>query len=192
MIIRWISLVPSKMVKILEGTGRVISISARASDCPAHWRVLMPVQRRSHGSPPATLAGGVPLHRHVQRRVGPCQAIRGDERNAKRLLTELDSRDAAAAMRVYADEIDTRAAELKAPGTQAARGWAEGIRQHAERTDPLNGPLRLEEVTSCSHEEPQRHMRDWSTQGRNGARRGLVSHGQGSLPSPGGTPILAA
>src|ERR1700722_4994018 len=38
------------------------------------------------------------------------------ERNAKRLLTELDSRDAAAAMRVYADEIDTRAAELKGPG----------------------------------------------------------------------------
>ena len=34
------------------------------------------------------------------------------ERNAKRLLAELDSRDAAAAMRVYADEIDTRAAEL--------------------------------------------------------------------------------
>jgi hypothetical protein len=33
------------------------------------------------------------------------------DRNAKRLLPELDSRDAAAAMRVYADEIDARAAE---------------------------------------------------------------------------------
>lgn len=87
------------------------------------------------------------------------------ERNAKRLLAELDSRDAAAAMRVYADEIDTRAAELEAPDAQAARGRAEWIRQHAERTDPLNGPLRLEEVTSCSHEELQRPMRGWSTHG---------------------------
>ena len=32
------------------------------------------------------------------------------ERNAERLLAELDSRDAAATMRAYADEIDARAA----------------------------------------------------------------------------------
>jgi len=38
------------------------------------------------------------------------------ERNAKRLLAELDSRDAAAAMRAYAGEIDTRAAGMEAPG----------------------------------------------------------------------------
>lgn len=87
------------------------------------------------------------------------------ERNAERLLAELDSRDAAAAMRTYADEIDTRAAALEAPAAQAARGWAEWIREHAERTDPLNGPLRLEEVTSCSHEELQPHMHGWSTHG---------------------------
>lgn len=37
------------------------------------------------------------------------------ERNAERLLAELDSRDAAAAMRAYADEIDARAAALEAP-----------------------------------------------------------------------------
>lgn len=30
---------------------------------------------------------------------------------------------------------------------------ADWIRQHAENTDPLNGPPRLEEVASCSHEE---------------------------------------
>ena len=97
-------------------------------------------------------------------------------------------------MRVYADEIDTRAAELEAPGAQAARGRAEWIRQHAERTDPLNGPLRLElgEVTSCSHEELQRHMRGWSPTGRTGTKRGLVWHRLGSLPSPAGAPILAA
>jgi len=65
------------------------------------------------------------------------------ERNAKRLLTELDSRDAAAAMRGYADEIDARASALKAPAARAAREWAEWIRDHAEHTDPLNGPLRL-------------------------------------------------
>lgn len=66
------------------------------------------------------------------------------ERNAERLLAELDSRDAAATMRAYADEIDARAATLEAPAAQEARGWAEWIREHAERTDPLNGPLRLE------------------------------------------------
>ncbi|HEV3380689.1 MAG TPA: hypothetical protein VG142_06885 [Trebonia sp.] len=37
------------------------------------------------------------------------------ERNAARLRGELDSRDAAVAMRVYADEIDARAAALEAP-----------------------------------------------------------------------------
>ena len=114
------------------------------------------------------------------------------ERNAKRLLAELDSRDAAAAMRVYADEIDTRAAELEAPDAQAARGRAESIRQHAEHTDPLNGPLRLEEVTSCSHEEPSGPCAAGAPTGRTGTRRGLVSHRQGSLPSPAGASILAA
>jgi hypothetical protein len=36
----------------------------------------------------------------------------GYERNAERLLAELGGRDAAAAMRAYADEIDARAAAL--------------------------------------------------------------------------------
>jgi hypothetical protein len=57
------------------------------------------------------------------------------ERNAKRLLAELGSRDAAAAMRAYACEIDAHAAELENPDAQAAREWAKWIRQHAERTD---------------------------------------------------------
>jgi hypothetical protein len=46
------------------------------------------------------------------------------ESNAERLLAELDSRDAVATMRAYADEIDARAATLAAPAAQAARGWA--------------------------------------------------------------------
>jgi hypothetical protein len=87
------------------------------------------------------------------------------ERNVKRLLAELESRNAAAAMRVYADDIDSHAVELEVPDVQAVREWAEWIREHAEHTDPLNGPLRLEEVTSCSHEELQPHMHGWSTYG---------------------------
>jgi hypothetical protein len=87
------------------------------------------------------------------------------ERNAERLLTELDSHDAAAAMHAYADKIDAHAAELEDPDARAAREWAEWNRVHAERTDPLNGPLRLEEVSSCSHEELQAHMHRWSTHG---------------------------
>jgi hypothetical protein len=87
------------------------------------------------------------------------------QRNAERLLTELDSRDAAAAMRAYADEIDVHATELEASDAQAAREWAEWIRDHAERTDPLNAPLLLAKVTSCSYEELQPHMHGWSAHG---------------------------
>jgi hypothetical protein len=39
----------------------------------------------------------------------------GYERNAERLLAELDGRDAAAATRAYADAIDARAAALEPP-----------------------------------------------------------------------------
>lgn len=41
------------------------------------------------------------------------------ERNAQRLLAELGSRDAAATMHAYADEIDARAAALSAPADRA-------------------------------------------------------------------------
>ncbi len=87
------------------------------------------------------------------------------ERNAKRVLTELESRDAAAVMRAHADEIDARATGLEDPDAQATREWADWIRQHADRTDPLKGRLLLVEVTSCSHEELQPHMHGWSTYG---------------------------
>jgi hypothetical protein len=65
----------------------------------------------------------------------------------------------------YADEITTHAAQLEAPDAASAGEWARWICQHAERTNPLNGPLRLIEVTSCSHEELQRHMNGWSAYG---------------------------
>jgi hypothetical protein len=81
------------------------------------------------------------------------------ERNAKRLLAELDTRDAVAAMRLYADEIDARAAVMEALAAQAAREWAAWIRGHAERTDPQNAPLRLEEVTLLqSRRTPVAHV----------------------------------
>jgi hypothetical protein len=75
------------------------------------------------------------------------------QRNADRLVADLARRDTAAAMRAYADEIAVHAAGMEVSDSQAAREWADWIRQHAERTDPLNGPLRLLQVTSCSHEE---------------------------------------
>jgi len=85
------------------------------------------------------------------------------ERNAQRLGDELVRRDAAAAMTAYADEITAHADELDAPGAAAAREWAAWIRLHAERTNPLNGPLRVLAVTSCSHQELEPHMNGWST-----------------------------
>jgi hypothetical protein len=65
----------------------------------------------------------------------------------------------------HADEITTHAPQLEAPDEASAREWASWIRQHADRTNPLNGPLRLIEVTSCSHEELRRQMNGWSTHG---------------------------
>jgi len=87
------------------------------------------------------------------------------ERNAERLRAQLDSRDAAAAMRAYAGQVDARAEALEAPDAQAAREWAAWIRAHAARTDPLNGALRVAKVTACSYEELQRHMNGWSAHG---------------------------
>lgn len=68
-------------------------------------------------------------------------------------------------MRAYADEITAHAAGLEESDAQAAREWADWILQHAENTDPLNGPPRLDEAASCSHEELQPHMHGWSTYG---------------------------
>jgi hypothetical protein len=87
------------------------------------------------------------------------------ERSAERLRAELDSRDAAAAMRAYADEVDARAEALEGPAAREAREWAAWIREHAERTDPLNGTLHVAKVTSCRYEELQPHMNGWSAHG---------------------------
>lgn len=84
-------------------------------------------------------------------------------RNAERLCDELARREAAAAMRAYADDIDAHAASLESSARAAAEDWAGWIRRHADKTDPLNGPLQIVEVTSCHHEELQPYMNGWST-----------------------------
>lgn len=68
-------------------------------------------------------------------------------------------------MRAYADDMAAHAAELEASDAQAAREWADWSRQHAERTDPLNGPLRLVQVTSCSLKNSGSTWNGWSTHG---------------------------
>ncbi|MET8424850.1 hypothetical protein [Nocardia sp. NPDC004860] len=86
-------------------------------------------------------------------------------RNAEQLREQLARRDAAAAMHEYADEIDARAAQLVASDAQAAYEWADWIRRHAQSSDPINGPLTVLRVESCTHEELQPHMNGWSTHG---------------------------
>ena len=44
--------------------------------------------------------------------------------------------------------------------------WAEWIREHAERTDPLNGALHVAKATSCSYAELQPHMNGRSAHGQ--------------------------
>ncbi len=87
------------------------------------------------------------------------------QRNAEKLRDELARRDAAAAMREYANEIDAAAAQSTDLDSEDAHDWANWIRQHAEATDPLNGPLCIVQVSSCSHDELQPHMKGWSTYG---------------------------
>lgn len=86
------------------------------------------------------------------------------ERNAEQLHDQLRRRQAVATMRVYADEIEARAGQLDQDRKDAVR-WAAWIRQHADRTDPLNGALRPLHITSAKHEDLAPHMSGWSTYG---------------------------
>ncbi|AYF77733.1 hypothetical protein D7D52_32380 [Nocardia yunnanensis] len=87
------------------------------------------------------------------------------ERNAEHLRDQLTRRDAATSMRAYADEVNAQAARLGDDAAEAAREWADWIRRHADRTDPITGPLAVVRLTSCSHDELEPHMRGWSTHG---------------------------
>jgi len=84
------------------------------------------------------------------------------QRNAELLGDQLERRRAVVAMRAYADEIGARAEQLNGPHTEEARKWATWIRQHADRTDPINGPLHLLRITSASYDDLQPHMNGWS------------------------------
>jgi hypothetical protein len=87
------------------------------------------------------------------------------DRNAQLLGDQLQRRQAAATMRTYAAEVDARAGELNDRDRDEARQWSAWIRQHAERTDPINGPLRLLRVTSASHDDLGPRMNGWSSYG---------------------------
>lgn len=87
------------------------------------------------------------------------------DRNAAQLDDQLDRRQAAAAMRMYADDIESRTEDRDEPARTEAIEWAAWIRQHADRIDPLNGPLRLLRVRSASRDELEPHMNGWSPYG---------------------------
>ena len=123
------------------------------SEAEAQW-----ARKRTNAATPSARPAGKRSRREAFTKVAY-------ERNAQRLGDELARRDAAAAMTAYADEITARADLLDAPGAAAAREWATWIRRHAERTNPLNGPLQVLAVTSCSHQELEPHMNDWSIYG---------------------------
>jgi hypothetical protein len=87
------------------------------------------------------------------------------QRNAEMLRDQLQRRHAAAVMRTYADEVIAQADRLDDPDADEARNWSAWIRQHADETDPINGPLRLTGVTSASRDDLEPHMNGWSTYG---------------------------
>lgn len=87
------------------------------------------------------------------------------ERNAELLRNQLQRREAADTMRAYAAEVEAQAEHLDDPAAEEAKKWSEWIRQHAARTDPVNGPLRLLRVTSASRQDLEPHMSGWSAYG---------------------------
>ncbi|WP_340699060.1 hypothetical protein [Cellulosimicrobium funkei] len=81
--------------------------------------------------------------RLVQRRWAQVRAAAVEKyRYAKRadqLEAELERRESARQMRAYADEITAGAGDLDGEGQADACAWADWIREHASKTDPLNG-----------------------------------------------------
>lgn len=86
-------------------------------------------------------------------------------RNAEQLRDQLERRQAAAAMRSYADEVEARAEQLNDADSVEARKWSTWIRQHADRTDPVNGILQPLRITSASYADLEPHMNGWSSYG---------------------------
>ncbi len=68
-------------------------------------------------------------------------------------------------MRTYANEIEVRAEQLNASDADEARKWTAWIRQHADRTDPINGPLQLLSITTARYADLEPHMNGWSAYG---------------------------
>lgn len=87
------------------------------------------------------------------------------QRNAEMLSDQLQRRQSVAAMRTYAHEIEACALQLNASDAEDARKWAIWIRQHADRTDPINGPLQLLSITSASYDDLEPHMNGWRAYG---------------------------
>jgi hypothetical protein len=87
------------------------------------------------------------------------------ERNAELLREQLERQQAAATMRTYAEEVEARAEQLSDPDADEARKWSDWIGQHADRIDPINGPLHILRVTSASHDDLGPHMNGWSSYG---------------------------
>lgn len=87
------------------------------------------------------------------------------ERNAKQLHDQLERRQAAAEMRVYAQEIETQAEQYGGIEKEEAFKWAAWIRQYADQTDPISGPLRPLHITSAKSDELEPYMNGWSVYG---------------------------
>lgn len=87
------------------------------------------------------------------------------QRNAEMLDEQMRRRQAVAAMRTYANEIEARAEQLNASDADEARKWTAWIRQHADRIDPINGPPQLLSITTARYADLEPHMNGWSAYG---------------------------
>lgn len=87
------------------------------------------------------------------------------DRNAAQLREQVEQWQYVTEMRNYADAVADRAAELNGEVRAEAAAWAEWIREHADRVDPLLRPLERLRAKSATHDELGPHMNGWSTYG---------------------------
>lgn len=85
-----------------------------------------------------------------------------EKKREEQLSSEMHRRETALRMLRYAAEVEEHATTMDPLAWAAAIRWAQWIRQHAVRTDPLDDRLQLLEVSDATPTELEPYMGQWS------------------------------
>lgn len=113
---------------------------------------------------------GLTQQRWAQIRAAAVEKYRYAKR-AEQLEVELERRESARQMRAYADEITAQASDRNGEGRADARAWADWIRGHASKIDPLNAAeLRPPTFDDFTDTDLQPWLGGWTAYGPPGGR----------------------